>query len=155
MAYSRSAAFAAAADFVDDSPSPGSRASRIGERSPSPQAAVPAASQSSSSSRLWVSGFPSLQVSPWPATAAEGRQRAYAVWSLPGHPELRGVHLGGAQAWRGIQDRLPGRAYSSQTGMRLRAYSTPALAIIGYLQEAEARGAPDFVLFRWYQARHH
>ena len=63
--------------------------------------------------------------------------------------------MGGAQAWRGIQDRLPGRAYSSQSGMRLRAYSTPALAIIGYLQEAEARGAPDLVLFRWYEARHH
>ena len=156
MAYSRSAAFAAAADLVDDdSPSPGSPASRAGERPPSPQTAVPAASQSSSSSRLWTSGFPSLQVSPWPASAAEGRLRAYAVWALPGHPELRGVHLGGAQAWRGLQDRLPGRSYSSQSGTRLRAFPTPALAIIGYLQEAETRGAPDLVLFRWYEARHH
>ena len=156
MAYSRSAAFAAAADSADhDSPHPGSPASRAGGRTPTPPAADPAASQSSGSSRLWTSGFPSLQVSPWLASAAEGRLRAYAVWVLPGHPELRGVHLGGPQAWRGLQDRLPGRSYSSQTGTRLRAFPTAALAIIGYLQEAEAQGAPDLAFFRWYVARHH
>ena len=136
-------------------PRPGSPASGAGERTPSPPAADPAASQSSGSSRLWTSGFPSLLVSPWPASAAEGRMRAYAVWALPGHPELRGVHLGGPQAWRGLQDRLPGRSYSSQTGTRLRAFPTAALAIIGYLQEAEAQGAPDLAFFRWYVARHH
>ena len=140
---------------IEDSPHPESPSSRAGERTPSPPAAAPAASQSSGSSRLWTSGFPSLQVSPWLASAAEGRLRAYAVWVLPGHPELRGVHLGGAQAWLGLQDRLPGRSYSFQSGARLRAFPTPALAIIGYLQEAEARGAPDLVLFRWYEARHH
>jgi uncharacterized membrane protein YgdD (TMEM256/DUF423 family) len=63
--------------------------------------------------------------------------------------------LGGAQAWLGLQERLPGRSYSFQTGTRLRAFPTPALAIIGYLQEAEARGAPDLAIFRWHQAQLH
>ena len=127
MPYSRSAAFAAAADAEDFG---------------SPRAGGPAAG----------AGAPTLQAYPWPATTAKGRLRAYAVWALPGHPELRGVHLGGLQAWLGLQDLLPGRAYSFQSGTRLRAYPTPALAIIGYLREAEIRGAPDLAIFRWHPA---
>ena len=130
MSYSRGAAFAAAADAADCG---------------SPRAGGPAAG----------AGAPTLQAYPWPATAAEGRLRAYAVWALPGHPELRGVHLGGPQAWLGLQALLPGRAYSFQSGTRLRAYPTPALAIIGYLQEAGSRGAPDLAIFRWHPAPPH
>ena len=148
MSYSRSAAFAAAADAADcGSPRTGGPAAGAGgRRAPAPLAAAPAAT---------LGAGPTLQAFPWPATAAEGRLHAYAVWALPGHPELRGVHLGGPQAWLGLLDLLPGRAYSFQSGTRLRAYPTPALAIIGYLQEAETRGAPDLAIFRWHPAPPH
>lgn len=126
MAYSRRAAFAAAADVAGcGSPSTGGPAAGAGEGCASaPPAAASVATRGAG---------PTLQAYPWPATAAEGRLRAYAVWALPGHPELRGVQLGGPQAWLGLLDLLPGRAYSFQSGTRLRAYPTPALAIIGYL----------------------
>ena len=77
------------------------------------------------------------------------------MWVLQGHPELRGVHRGGPQAWLGLQGLLHGRAYSFHSGMRLRAYPSPALASVGYLQEAEIRGAPDLAIFLWHPAPPH
>lgn len=61
---------------------------------------------------------------------------AYAVWRAPGAAEdIVGVHAGGARAWRGIAERLPGRTYDG-SGARLRRYATFALAVAAY--EAEA-----------------
>ena len=62
------------------------------------------------------------------------------------------MHVGGPQAWLGLLIFLPDSAYSFRSGTRLRAYPSPALAIIDYLQEAAHRGAPDFVIFRWHPA---
>ena len=92
---------------------------------------------------------PAPQAFPWPVTAAEGRLRAYAVWVIPGHPELRGVHVVGTLAWQGLLPALPGGFYSYRSGTRLRAYESPALAVIGYLQEIEKHNAPALVIIRW------
>ena len=42
----------------------------------------------------------------------------YVVWRVDGQPDLRGIHRGGRQAWRFLEGRLGGYAYSR--GHRLR-----------------------------------
>jgi hypothetical protein len=95
---------------------------------------------------------PALAVTAGTLTPAEGSLRAYAVWALPGHPELRGVHAGGALAWRGLTAYLPGGAYTYESGARLRGYATPGAAIDGFLREAGRHGSPALTIFRWQAA---
>ena len=84
----------------------------------------------------------SSQVGPESASdAAGGGLHVYAVWSIPGHPECRGLHLGGARAWRFLVGLLPGGRYSYASGCRLRRYETEADAIVGYIAEVDAQGA--------------
>lgn len=75
-------------------------------------------------------------------SAARGVEEwAYAVWRALGASEdIVGVHAGGARAWRGIAERLPGRTYYG-SGARLRRYATPALAVAAYEAEASRHGA--------------
>jgi hypothetical protein len=87
----------------------------------------------------------SSQVGPESASDAAGGTRGlhvYAVWNIPGHPLCRGLHLGGARAWRFLVGLLPGGRYSYASGCRLRRYETKAEALVGYIAEADAHGAP-------------
>ena len=84
----------------------------------------PPATSAPSSPAAAAVAAPAPQAFPWPVTEAEGRLRAYAVWVIPGHPELRGVHVGGTRAWQGILPALPGGFYSYRSGTRLRAYES-------------------------------
>jgi len=134
MPYSRAAAFAAAvtpeASEVHGPP----------EADPRPARGVP------------QSAAPAVTLAAGPLTPAEGSLRAYAVWALPGHPELRGVHAGGALAWHGLVALLPGNAYSFESGVRLRGYATPGAAVDGFLSEAARHGCPSLAIFRWQSA---
>ena len=121
----------------------GSGGGRVPEHYTGPQATVPPA--------------------PWPVTVAEAvgvpppagthgwtsvggttviAVHAYAVWSVPGRPDLRGVHVGGDAAWRGLSAQLPGGRYVSGTGLRLRRYASTDAALIAYRLEAGTHGAP-------------
>lgn len=75
--------------------------------------------------------------------AAVTREWAYVVWRAPAAKEdIVGVHTGGARAWRGIADRLPGRAYAYRDGTRLRRIPDAELAAAAYAKEAGQHGAP-------------
>ena len=65
----------------------------------------------------------------------------YAVWYIPGRPELAGVHLGGHRAWVFIESTLPDRRYGD-SGARLRRAESQAEAIALYCQEARYQRVP-------------
>jgi len=58
---------------------------------------------------------------PAKAPAAAPGLHWYCVWVAPGCSELVAVH-GGATAWAGIEERLPGQRYRYSDGTRLRGW---------------------------------
>ena len=44
----------------------------------------------------------------------------YVVWRIPGQQGFCGLHFG-RDAWRGLEERLPGGRYSYRSGTRLRS----------------------------------
>lgn len=67
---------------------------------------------------------------------------AYAVWVVPGRPDLRGVHLGGEAAWARLSRQLPGGRYVPGSGVHLRRYASTDSALVAYRLEAVGHGAP-------------
>ena len=96
---------------------------------PEPEVAAAAAADSASSAGA-VSG-PAAAPGPW----------AYAVWSLSGRDDLRGVHTGGSVAWTFLLDQLPGKVYSTATIRCRRAPSAQEAAEL-YACEAVRHRAP-------------
>ena len=80
---------------------------------------------------------------PPPPDTVAGEPWAYAVWRHPLRSDLRGVHCGGAAAWRSLVPTLPNGAYRYVDGTRLRRFASEDLAIAGYLSEASRHGAPQ------------
>lgn len=74
---------------------------------------------------------------------------AYAVWAVPSHPDLRGVHLGAPACWRHIQAHLPDGQYTAGTGTHLRRFDSWQEATVAYGVEAEGHGAPAVRFLRW------
>ena len=76
------------------------------------------------------------------SSPAQGRAgHAYAVWAIPGAPELRGVHADGLEAWQFLLRHLGG-GYSYRQGHRLRRFESESEAVRAYESEAARHGAP-------------
>ena len=72
--------------------------------------------------------------------------RFYAVWKVPGHPDLAGVHASTSSAFHHFLMML-GIEFRS---IRFRSYSSLRQALDGYLHEARRWGAPRLAAFtRW------
>ncbi len=68
--------------------------------------------------------------------------RFYAVWLVPGRPDLRGVcEARGIDGWRALEALLPNGAYRD-SGSRLHRFTTRELALEAYAQEAERNHCP-------------
>ena len=93
---------------------------------PEPEVAAGATADSASSA-----GAPAAAPGPW----------AYAVWSLSGRDDLRGVHTGGSAAWTFLLDQLPGKVYSTAT-IRCRRAPSAQEAVELYAYEAVRHRAP-------------
>ena len=76
------------------------------------------------------------------AKATASPSAHYAVWEIPGRPELAGVWSGPFPAvWHEIQSQLPGGVYGP--GCRLRRAPSLDAAVELYKQEAARHGVPD------------
>ena len=105
-----------------------------------PQAGPAGPAAASSSGRSPVS-------SDHPLPGVEGK--SYAVWALPGHPHLRGVHTGADRAYAGLIALFPGQVYSYSSGVRFRRFDSWQAATIGYLSEAAQHRAPALRFHHW------
>lgn len=79
---------------------------------------------------------------PTPPPVGEAGLHGYVVWANPADPAVRGVHYGGARAWRFIEARLSGRQYRYADGVRLRRFDAGQNGFELYYSEAVRHRAP-------------
>ena len=67
--------------------------------------------------------------------------RYYAVWQLPGYPELAGVHHGPyPDCWNGLVALAAGSDTGNQAPFRHRRFRTLEAAVVGFEKEAIKHG---------------
>ena len=108
---------------------------------PEPPGAVGGHSSSTASASATAGASPGTRPAAPGMPSAGGPSpvfgHGYAVWHIPGRPELVGVHMGGHRAWQFIESTLPNRRYGA-SGARLRRAESQVQAIALYRGEARA-----------------
>ena len=89
-----------------------------------------------------------VQVPAKPSSFVEA-YRFYAVWHLPGRPEVTGVLAAREpDAWDRVKLLLPGEVYQARDGTRLRRFGGLQAAIDGYNAERDKHGCPPVRAWR-------
>ena len=83
---------------------------------------------------------PTLNV---PRSTVQIVEHAYAVWVIPGAPEMRGIWLGGSRAWSRLLKHLPHHRYCYSDGTRLVRVDNSEDALNTYAQEQLLHQAPE------------